>query len=73
MVGFRSRVGLNEEEWKGGGLKAIKSTVHDFASNTTIHGVAYVFNNAVKVLDNILWFFIVCLGAGIAIYMSLHA
>ena len=54
-------------------FKAIDSTVHEFASSTTIHGIAYIFDRALKVLDNILWFLVVCFGAGVAIYMSLDA
>ena len=69
MAGFRS----NNEKPKGSCVRAIRSTVQEFASNTTIHGVTYVFDNAVKALDNILWFFVVCVSAGIAIYMSLDA
>ena len=61
---------------KGGGLKplrAINSTIHEFASSTTIHGIAYVFDKAIKAIDHVLWFFIVCFGTGIAIYMSFDA
>ena len=62
---------------KGGGfvkpLKAINSTVHEFASSTTIHGIAYVFDKAIKAIDHVLWFFIVCFGTGIAVYMSVDA
>ena len=58
------------------GLKpfvAIGSTVQEFAKSTTIHGIAYIFDRALKALDNFLWFLIVCFGAGVAVYMSLDA
>ena len=54
-------------------LKAANSTLHEFAESTTIHGIAYVFDRAIKGLDNTLWFLVVCFGAGVAVYMSLDA
>ena len=48
-------------------LKAANSTLHEFAESTTIHGIAYVFDRAIKGLDNILWFLVVCFGAGVAV------
>ena len=54
-------------------LKAANSTLHEFAESTTIHGIAYVFDRAIKCLDNILWLLVVCFGAGVAVYMSLDA
>ena len=54
-------------------LKAANSTLHEFAESTTIHGIAYVFDRAIKGLDNILWLLVVCFGAGVAVYMSLDA
>ena len=67
----------SQKSRKGGGfvkpLKAINSTVHEFASSTTIHGIAYVFDRAIKTIDHILWSLVVCFGAGVAVYMSLDA
>lgn len=60
----------------GPGLKplmAIGSTVQEFAKITTIHGIAYIFDRAIKSIDKFLWFLIVCFGAGVAVYMSLDA
>ena len=54
-------------------FKAIKSTLCQFANVTTIHGVAYVFDRTIQTLDNLLWFISVCVGAGLAIHMSLDA
>ena len=61
---------------KGGGfkpLKAVNSTIHEFASSTTIHGISYIFDIALKAIDHVLWFLVVCFGAGVAVYMSLDA
>ena len=52
---------------------AIGSTVQEFAKITTIHGIAYIFDRAIKSIDKLLWFLIVCFGAGVAVYMSLDA
>ena len=54
-------------------FKAIKSTLCQFANATTIHGVAYIFDRTIQALDNLLWFISVCVGAGLAIHMSLDA
>ena len=75
MAAFRSG-GNSAKKKKSDGMKpfkAIDSTVHEFASSTTIHGIAYIFDRALKVLDKVLWFLVVCFGAGVAIYMSLDA
>ena len=37
-----------------GTFRAIKSTIQLFASTTTIHGIAYVFDNTLKAFDRIL-------------------
>ena len=62
----RERFGL-------GTIRAIKSTIQEFASTTTIHGIAYLFDNARKAFDRILWIVAVCLGTGFAIILSLEA
>ena len=56
-----------------GTIRAIKSTIQEFARTTTIHGIAYVFDNALKTFDRILWILAVCLGTGFAIILSLEA
>ena len=56
-----------------GTIRKIKSTIQEFASTTTIHGIAYVFDNALKAFDRILWILAVCLGTGFAIILSLEA
>ena len=75
MCDFGSSVNSLKRKKSGGmkPMKAVNSTVHEFASSTTIHGIAYVFDRAIKAIDNVLWFLVVCFGAGLAIYMSLDA
>ena len=55
------------------GIKyAGQKTVSDFASNTTIHGIQYVFDGTVVVIEKIAWL-IICTGfAFLAIYWSLE-
>ena len=64
---------LSENRKKDSILKVIKSTTHEFANSTTVHGITYVFDRGIKALDNLLWLLVVCLGTGIAIYMSVLA
>ena len=64
---------LSEKRKKDSILKVIKSTTHEFANSTTVHGITYVFDRGIKALDNLLWLLVVCLGTGIAIYMSVLA
>ena len=54
-------------------LKIGKLTIFQFASNTSIHGIAYVFDKNIQKCDRLLWLILVCFGAGIAIHMSHQA
>ena len=62
----RERFGL-------GTFRAIKSTIQEFATTTTIHGISYVSDKTVKAFDRILWIVALCLGTGFAIILSLEA
>ena len=55
------------------GIKyAAQKTVSDFASNTTIHGVQYVFDGTAAIIEKITWL-IICIGFTLlAIYWSLE-
>ena len=64
---------LSEKHKKDSILKLIKSTTHEFANSTTIHGITYVFDRGIKAFDNLLWLLVVFFGAGIAVYMSVLA
>ena len=54
-------------------LKIGKVTVFQFASNTSIHGIAYVFDKNIQKCDRLLWIILVCFGAGLALHMSHQA
>ena len=38
---------------------ALVQTTNDFASRTSIHGVAYVFDKSHGLVDRVLWFLVV--------------
>ena len=54
-------------------FKAVSKTSQEFASNTTIHGITYIFDNALLYVERILWIFIVIGSASLGIYMSYDA
>ena len=54
-------------------FEAIENTVVQFASSTSIHGIAYVFDRGIQACDRFLWLLLVCFGAGLAIHMSHEA
>ena len=55
-------------------FKAIKTTtIHEWANCTTVHGILYVFDTALKILDRLLWFLICCFGLFLAVYWSYDA
>ena len=72
MTSYRSW-GISQKRKKDSILKVIKTTTHEFANSTTIHGITYVFDTGIKAFDNLLWLLVVSFGAGIAIYMSVLA
>ena len=72
MTSYRSG-GIFQKHEKDSILKVIKSTTHEFANSTTIHGITYVFDRGIKAFDNLLWLLVVCFGTGIAVYMSVLA
>ena len=53
--------------------RVFKDTVNEYASSSSAHGIAYIFDNALKAFDRILWILAVCLGIGFAIILSLKA
>ena len=50
--------------------KACNKTISDFAANTTIHGIQYIFNGAVLFIEKIAWLMIFIGFAYLAIYWS---
>ena len=59
--------------WHYPTFKAIKTTTREFANCTTVHGILYVFDTALKILDRLLWFLICCFGLFLAVYWSYDA
>ena len=59
-------------KYRSGIKYATQKTVSDFASNTTIHGVQYVFDGTAVIIEKIAWL-IICIGFTLlAIYWSLE-
>ena len=54
-------------------LKTAKDTLYEFAGNTTIHGISYIFNTAIVAFERALWFVAVSAFVGLAVYWSLDA
>ena len=54
-------------------IKTAKITTFQFGSSTTIHGIAYIFDQGIQACDRLLWLILVCFGAGLAIHMSHEA
>ena len=60
----------------GGGLKPCKAaatTVNDFANATSIHGISYIFDNTLLILERILWFVFVAFFSGLCAYWIVQA
>lgn len=55
-------------------MGAIEQTTQQYAENTTIHGIGYIFGSSgISVLERLLWILIVCLGIFGAIFLSVTA
>ena len=51
----------------GGQLKsALTQTTEEYASRSSIHGIGYVFDRELSIVDRILWLFLVLAFSGIA-------
>lgn len=64
---------LSEKSRQFQPLEAAKSTVKDFASSTTIHGITYIFDAAIKILDRLFWILVVACGVFLAVLLSYQA
>jgi hypothetical protein len=51
-------------------LKAITNTTYEFAGNTTVHGITYIFDKTIFIVERILWLCVVVFFAILAIYWS---
>ncbi len=50
--------------------KALKTTLYDYASATTAHGISYVFDRSIFIAERLLWFVVTALFVALAIYWS---
>ena len=64
---------LSSAKLSNGPIKAAHKTILDYASHTTIHGIAYIFDTAAYIFENILWLLAFGISASFAIYSSLEA
>ena len=52
------------------GKVALLQTTEDFAERTSIHGISYVFDKGLWVLDRLLWAVVVAGFLGLAFYLT---
>ena len=52
---------------------ALVQTTEDFASRTSIHGVAYVFDKSRGLVDRVLWFLVVISFVALASYFTVKS
>ena len=46
--------------------KAVTQTTEEYANQSSIHGVGYIFDTQLSIFDRFLWFFLVVVFAGVA-------
>ena len=67
---------INGKRSKGhynGPIKAGKKTIVDFANTTSIHGIAYIFNTTLLILERLIWLIVFGIFAVLAIFWSVEA
>ena len=52
------------------GKTALLQTTEDFAERTSIHGISYVFDRGLKIVDRLLWAVLVIGFLGLAFYLT---
>ena len=52
------------------GKLALVQTTEDFAERTSIHGISYVFDRSLKIVDRLLWAVLVIGFLGLAFYLT---
>ena len=66
---------INGKRSKGhynGPIKAGKKTIVDFANTTSIHGIAYIFNTTLLILERLIWLLVFGTFAFLAIFWSVE-
>ena len=48
----------------------ITQTTKDYASRSSIHGISYIFDKDLSLLDRLLWLFLVLVFFGVAMAMT---
>ena len=51
---------------------ALTQTAEDYASRSSIHGIGYVFDKDLNIIDRLLWFFLVLVFSGVAAALTLN-
>ena len=51
-------------------LKAGQKTLSDYASVATIHGISYVFEKSLPIIERLIWIIIFAFGTFLAVFMS---
>ena len=52
------------------GKLVLLQTTEDFAERTSIHGISYVFDRGLKIVDRLLWAVLVICFLGLAFYLT---
>ena len=55
---------------KKNGELALLQTMKDFAERTSIHGISYVFDRGLRIVDRLLWAVVVIGFLGLAFYLT---
>ena len=64
------------ENLAGGKLKMkylLSKIIKEFADSTTIHGINYIFESGISVIERLLWIASVITGIILALYLSVYA
>ena len=51
---------------------ALTQTAEEYASRSSIHGIGYVFDKDLNIIDRLLWFFLVLVFSGVAAALTLN-
>ena len=54
-------------------MGALEQTTQQYAENTTIHGIGYIFGSGISAVERVLWILIVSLGIFGAVFLSVTA
>ena len=49
---------------------ALAQTSEEYANRSSIHGIGYIFDRGLNILDRLLWLFLVLAFAGVSVAMT---